>query len=103
MLGETMARHKTASKRGLDPAQNPTLTPVGAGPTEYLCLVYQNDKKLQAMADAELDAIVSGCADWVEDLERNGQHVLSAGLQSVHTAVTVRSRNSKISATDRPF
>jgi len=98
-----MARTQTARKRPLDPAQNPTVTPVGDGPMEYLCLVYQDDKKLAAMADAELDAIVSGCTDWLEDLERNGLHVLSAGLQSVRTAVTVRGRNGKISATDGPF
>jgi hypothetical protein len=98
-----MARVKYVSKRVLDPAHNPTVTPVGDGPMEYLCLVYQEDRKLAAMADAELDAIVSGCTGWVEDLERNGAHVLSAGLQSVRTAVTVRSRNGKISATDGPF
>ena len=98
-----MARTKASSKRALEAAHNPTLTPVGDGPMEYLCLVYQDDKKLAAMADAELDSIVGGCTGWVEDLERNGQHVLSAGLQSVRTAVTVRSRNGKISATDGPF
>ena len=98
-----MARAKNPSKRALDPAQNLTLAPAGDGPMEYLCLVYHEDRKLSAMADAELDAIVSGCTGWVEDLERNGQHVLSAGLQSVRTAVTVRSRNGKVSATDGPF
>src|SRR5262249_10998786 len=98
-----MARTQAARKRALDPTQNPTVTPVGDGPMEYLCLVYQDDRKLTAMADAELDSIVDGCTGWVEDLERNGQHVLSAGLQSVRTAVTVRSRNGRISATGGPF
>jgi len=98
-----MARDKTRSTLALDPAQNRTIAPVGTGPMEYLCLVYQDDKKLAAMPDAELDTIVGGCTGWVEDLERNGQHVLSAGLQSVRTAVTVRNRNGKVSATDGPF
>jgi hypothetical protein len=98
-----MARTKTSSRHTLDPARNPIFKPVGDGPMEYLCLVYQDDQKLTSMPDPELEAIVGACGDWVEDLERNGQHVLSAGLQSVRTAVTVRSRNGKVSATDGPF
>lgn len=90
-------------KPGMNPAQNPTLTAVGEGAMQYLCLVYQDDRKLAALPDAELDSIVAGCMAWVEDLEKNGQHVLSAGLQSVGTAVSLRQRNGRISATDGPF
>jgi hypothetical protein len=87
----------------LDPAQNPSLAPVGEGSMQYLCLVYQDDRKLAALPDAELDSIVAGCIAWIENLDKNGQHVLSAGLQSAGTAVSLRLRNGRISATDGPF
>src|SRR5437868_14083453 len=98
-----MARPQSASKPQHDPSLDPTLKPVGDGAMEYLCLIYQDDNKLAALSDSELDSIMGGCIGWTEDLEQNGHHVLCAGLQSVHTAVTVRNRNGKISATDGPF
>ena len=97
-----MARTRS-SKPVLNPAQNLTVAPMGKGSMQYLCLVYQDDKKLAALPDAELDAIVGGCSAWVEDLERSGHHVFSAGLQSVSTAVALRERNGKVSSTDGPF
>jgi hypothetical protein len=97
-----MARTRS-SKPALNPAQNPTVAPMGKGSMQYLCLVYQDDKKLAALPDAELDAIVGSCTAWVEDLERSGHHVFSAGLQSVSTAVALRERNGKVSSTDGPF
>jgi hypothetical protein len=92
-----------AAKHAFDPSLNPTLKPVGDGAMEYLCTVYQDEEKLAALPEGELEAIVAGCIAWVAALERTGQHVLSAGLQSARTAVTVRSRNGKVSATDGPF
>jgi hypothetical protein len=98
-----MARTQARSKPQLDPSLNPTLAPVGDSAMQYLCLVYQDDKKIAALSDSELDSMVGGCIAWTEDLEQSGHHVLCAGLQSVHTAVTVRNRNGKVSATDGPF
>ena len=97
-----MARTRN-SKPGLDPARNPSVAPRSDGSMQYMCLVYQDDKKIAALPDAELDAIVAGCTGWVEDLERSGHHVYSAGLQSVTTAVTLMQRNGRISSTDGPF
>ena len=97
-----MARTRN-SKSALDPARNPSVAPRSDGSMQYVCLVYQDDKKIAALPDAALDAIVAGCTGWVEDLERNGHHVYSAGLQSVTTAVTLMQRNGRISSTDGPF
>jgi hypothetical protein len=91
------------SKPALNPARNPTVTPRGEGSMQYVCLVYQDGRKIAALPDKELDALVAGCTGWVEDLERSGHHVFSAGLQSVSSAVTVTERNGKISSTDGPF
>ena len=73
------------------------------GGLKYICLVYHDEKKLGALTQAELDALVGDCIAWVEDLNKTGQHVFSAGLQSPKTATTVATRNGKVSVTDGPF
>lgn len=70
---------------------------------QYMCLVYQEEKKLDALSQDELDAVVGACIGWVEELEKSGHHIFSAGLQSVRTATTVRHQNGKLSLTDGPF
>jgi hypothetical protein len=67
---------------------------------KFLCLVYQDEKKLDALSQGELDAIPTRRVDW---LEKSGHLVSSARLQSVRTAKTVRNRNGRLSVTDGPF
>jgi hypothetical protein len=69
----------------------------------FLCLVYQEEEKLAALSQHELDSLVGACIGWAEDLEKRGHHILSAGLQSVRSATTVRVRNGMLSTTDGPF
>ena len=78
-------------------------TNADADEPKYACLVYHDEKKLGALTQAELDALVADCVAWVEDLNRSGHHVFSAGLQSPKTATTVQNRNGKVSVTDGPF
>jgi hypothetical protein len=66
-------------------------------------LVYHDERKLAALPDEHLDAIVEECGGWVGELERNGQHVFSSGLQCVRSASTLRSRGGQLSVTDGPF
>jgi hypothetical protein len=68
----------------------------------YVCLVYQDERNLDIPRD-KLEARVRECVAWVEDLAKGGQHIYSAGLQSVATAMTLRSRDGKVSVTDGPF
>ncbi|MDR3633602.1 MAG: YciI family protein [Isosphaeraceae bacterium] len=68
-----------------------------------MCLVYHEEKSLNALSQDELNALVGACIAWVEELEKGGHHVFSAGLQSVRTATTIRHRNGKLSLTDGPF
>ena len=70
---------------------------------KYLCLVYHEEQKLEALSQSRMDALVAACIGWVEELERSGHHVFSAGLQSVRNAATVRHRDGKLSVTDGPF
>src|SRR5436190_16405028 len=63
---------------------------------KYLCLVYLDEKKLDAVPDNECKA----CGD---ALRKSGHHIAAEALQSVHTATTLRVRNGKVSITDGPF
>ncbi len=70
---------------------------------KYLCLVYLEEKKLDALSKSEFDALVTEAIAYDEVLQKSG-HLLSAeALQSVQTATTIRTRNGKLSMTDGPF
>lgn len=69
----------------------------------FLCLVYHEEAKLGALSQGEMDALVGSCIEWVGELEARGHHILSAGLQSVRSAATVRIRDGKLAKTDGPF
>lgn len=70
---------------------------------KYICLVYQDEPKLAGLSDAEMDAMMDRCGEWIDSLERGGHHVFSSGLQCHRTAVSLRRRDGKISTTDGPF
>jgi hypothetical protein len=70
---------------------------------KFLCLVYHEEEKLGALSQREMDSLVGACIGWVEELEKGGHHVLSAGLRSIRSAVTVRVRDGKLATTDGPF
>ena len=69
----------------------------------YLCLVYIEEKKLNALSKAELDALVADALAYDEELRKSGHYVASDALQGVETATTLRVRNGKVSITDGPF
>jgi hypothetical protein len=63
---------------------------------KYLCLVYGQEKELQAMPDGD-------CLAYDEELRQRGICLAAEALQSVETATTVRVRNGKLFITDGPF
>ena len=69
----------------------------------FLCLVYQEEEKLAALSQDQMDSLVGACIAWAEELEKNGKHILSAGLKSVRSGATVRLKNGSPSMTDGPF
>jgi len=73
------------------------------GTMKYLCLVYDDEKNLDAMSESEFDGLVGECLAVDEELRKSGHVTASEALQPVHTATTVRVRNSKVSVTDGPF
>jgi hypothetical protein len=70
---------------------------------QYLCLVYQEETKLDALSEAEYDAMVREILDCREELRQSGHHIASLPLQPVQTATTIRVRNGKLSISDGPF
>ncbi len=70
---------------------------------KYLCLVYYDEKKLDALSQSEFDTLVGEALSYDEGLRKSGHYIVSDALQSVQTATTVRIRNGKVSTTDGPF
>jgi hypothetical protein len=70
---------------------------------KYLCLVYYDEKVLDAMPKEEFEPFSAAHVALDEELRRNGESIAAEALQPVRTAVTVRVRNGKLSTTDGPF
>lgn len=70
---------------------------------KYLCLIYDEEKKLAGMSKSESDAFMGEYGAFTEAVKKSGHYVGGNPLQPVHTATTVRVRNGKMSATDGPY
>jgi hypothetical protein len=70
---------------------------------KYMCLVYYDEKTLDALSKSEYDALVEEVLAYREVLRKSGHYIISDGLQPVETATTIRIRNGRVSATDGPF
>ena len=70
---------------------------------KYLCLVYREERIVEAMSKGELDAFVGEHSAYDAVLRESGHGILSEGLQPVQTATTVRVRSGKVYTTDGPF
>jgi hypothetical protein len=69
----------------------------------YLCLIYDEEKKIGAMPKAESDAFMGEYFAFTDGIKKSGHYLGGEALQPVHTATTVRVRNGKLSTTDGPF
>jgi hypothetical protein len=70
---------------------------------KYLCLVYGEEKGLDALPKREFDALTDDSLDYDEVLRQGGHYIYSNALQRVQASTTVRVRNGKVSVTDGPF
>jgi hypothetical protein len=69
----------------------------------YLCLVYYDEKKLDALSGREYDSLVEEALSYREVLRTSGHYLASDGLEPTDTAVTLRVRNGQLSTMDGPF
>jgi hypothetical protein len=70
---------------------------------KYLCLIYDEEKKLAGMPKEESDAFMGEYFTFTEDIRKSGHYVAGEALHPVETATTVRIRNGRLSTTDGPF
>jgi hypothetical protein len=70
---------------------------------KYLCLAYEEERKLNELSSSEWDVLRRETLDYVEELRRSGCLVAAEPLQSARTAATVRVRDGKTVRTDGPF
>jgi hypothetical protein len=70
---------------------------------KYLCLIFFDEKKLDALSSKGLGALVDESLAY-DDVLRKGRHLIAAqALQPVHAAATVRRPGGKAFITDGPF
>ena len=70
---------------------------------KYLCLIYDEEKRLAARSQSESDAFTGEYFAFTDGIRKSGHYLGGEGLQPVQTATTVRVRNGKVSTTDGPF
>ena len=63
---------------------------------KYVCLVYGDEKAMQAFPDEQ-------CIAYSEEIAQSGHRLGGEALQPVETATTVRVRGGSVSTTDGPF
>ena len=70
---------------------------------KFICLGYIEPGKFENMPDAERNAAIDACFAYDDVLRSKGHFVGGDGLMPPGTAVTLRDRNGKVSATDGPY
>ncbi|MGH7865432.1 MAG: YciI family protein [Candidatus Binataceae bacterium] len=70
---------------------------------KFLCVVYADGKKFDAMSDAERQTLDADSLAYDDELRRGGHFIVADALQPVRTAKTVRKRDGKVSVVDGPF
>jgi hypothetical protein len=70
---------------------------------KYLCLVFFDEKKHNAMTEQEHRQLTDEALEYDDVLRRGGHFITANALQPVSSASTVRVRNGKVSVTDGPF
>ena len=70
---------------------------------KYLCLIYYDEQRVDALTDEQWQALVARCLSCGEELRASGHMLAGEPLQSVRTARTVRVRDGITSVVDGPF
>jgi len=68
---------------------------------KYLCLAYGEEEKMNALSKSEMDALVSRCQIYDQELQKSG-HLIS-GMSLGWGSTILRLRNGKLSITDGPY
>ncbi|HEY0783962.1 MAG TPA: YciI family protein, partial [Thermoanaerobaculia bacterium] len=63
----------------------------------FLCLIYLDEEKLNALPAPEMDALNAAHLDLNDELRASGHFIEAEALQPVGTTATVRVRQGKVS------
>ena len=70
---------------------------------KYLCLIYDEEKKLEQMPKSEGEAFMGEYFGFTEGIKKSGHYLGGNALQPVQTATSVRIRDGKLATTHGPF
>lgn len=70
---------------------------------KYLCLIYNDEKKTNALPASEMQAVLDACEPYTAGLKGNGRLIAAERLRPTSTATTLRVDGGKVSITDGPF
>lgn len=70
---------------------------------KYLCLIYHDEKKLNALSTSEYETLVDETLAYNEEIRRSGHYSTSNALEFVQAATSIRVREDRMSITDGPF
>jgi hypothetical protein len=77
--------------------------PILESAMEYLCQVFFDEKKLNALPEAELSTLVEEPLDYDDQLRMQQHFVAAQALEPLGAAKTVRVRSGELLVTDGPF
>jgi hypothetical protein len=70
---------------------------------KYLCMIFFDEKKLDALSKQEHEALVNESLAYDDTLRNSGHLLANQALQPVHAATTIRPQGGKIALVDGPF
>jgi hypothetical protein len=70
---------------------------------KYLCLIYFDERVLNAMPNEDMDRLMEEHAAFNLDIARSGHLLATDPLEPVRASTTLRVRNGTLSTTDGPF
>jgi hypothetical protein len=70
---------------------------------KYLCLAYEEEKRLNELDRDEWEALREETLAYVDSLRSSGHLISTQALRSATTATTVQVRNGRVSTTEGPF
>ena len=70
---------------------------------KYLCLIYDEEKKLAGMSKDEGEQFMGEYFGFTEGIKASGHYVAGEALHPVASATTIRMRHGKLQTTDGPF
>jgi hypothetical protein len=69
----------------------------------YRCLVFHQEKKLDALPENERRAFERVHLDYDEEINKSGPFMVTEALEPVRAALSVRVRNGELSVADGPY